>query len=95
MKAIVKIVAPLSIALASLSANAAGVVETDYPLHQTGAAATAPASGAATASGYGLTFPHSEAAPVDAVIQTVGSPSRDDVQRKAAEPRNFDVGYFA
>lgn len=95
MKAIVKIVAPLSIVLASLSANAAGVVETDYPLHQTGAAATAPASGAATASGYGLTFPHSEAAPVEAFVQTVESPSREDVQRKAAEPRTFDIGYFA
>ncbi len=94
MKAIVKIVAPLSIALASLSANAAGVVETDYPLHDTAAAAAA-TSGSAAPTGYGLILPHSEAAPVDSAIQTADSPSREEVMRKAAEPRSFDVGYFA
>ena len=94
MKAIVKLLAPATLALAAISANAAGLLETDYPVHQPGF--TAPAQGAGSAdSQYQLSWPQSEAAPVNAAVRSDGSPSREDVMRKAIEPRSFDVGYFA
>ena len=91
MKTIVRIIAPAALALAAASANAAGVVETDYP----STVIAAPAAGAAAAGEYRLAWPVSEAAPADALRPATQAASREEVRREAARPKAFDLGYFA
>ena len=93
MKAIVKVLAPATLALAAFSANAGGLTEIDYPPHQ--AAAASHSAPSASSGANALSWPVSEAAPVVGTIDPAAAPSRDDVMRKAAEPRGFDLGYFA
>jgi hypothetical protein len=50
MNTIAKVLAPAALVFASFSASAAGLIETDYPLHQP-ASVQAAASNPATASG--------------------------------------------
>ena len=91
MKAIVRILAPATLALAAASASAAGVVETDYPSN----VIAAPAAGPAATGDYRLAWPVSEAAPVDALRPAAQAASREEVRREAARPRVFDLGYFS
>ena len=95
MKAIVKVLAPATLALAAFSANAGGLIEIDYPQHQTGAAAASHSATSASSGANALSWPVSEAAPVVGTIEAAAAPSREEVMRKAAEPRSFDIGYFA
>ena len=94
MKAIVKVLAPATLALAAFSANAGGLIEIDYPQHQAGAAATTYSAPSASSGANALSWPVSEAAPVVGTTEAA-APSREEVMRKAAEPRSFDIGYFA
>jgi hypothetical protein len=95
MKAIVKIVAPATLALAALSANASGLIELHYPQHEAAATTVTQGTPSASNSGNTLSWPVSEAAPVVDTIEAAQAPSREEVMRKAAEPRKFDLGYFA
>ena len=95
MKAIVKFLAPATLALAAFSANAGGLIEIDYPQHQAGAAATTYSAPSASSGANALSWPVSEAAPVVGTTDSAAAPSREEVMRKAAEPRSFDIGYFA
>jgi len=95
MKAIVKVLAPVSLAFAAFSANAGGLIEIDYPQHQAGAATVAQGAPSASNGANTLSWPVSEAAPVVGAIDSAETPSREDVMRKANEPRGFDLGSFA
>jgi len=95
MKAIVKVLAPVTLALAAFSANAGSLVEIDYPQQQAGAAAVSQGAPMAYSGTTALSWPVSEAAPVIGTTDSAKAPSREDVMRKAAEPRRFDLGYFA
>jgi hypothetical protein len=54
MNAIAKIIAPAALVFASFSANAAGLIETDYPLEPFGAATVSSASASTGPSFSGL-----------------------------------------
>jgi len=95
MKAIVKFLAPATLALAAFSANAGGLIEIDYPQHQAGAAAASYSAPTASSGANALSWPVSEAAPVVNTTDSAAAPSREEVMREAAEPRKFDLGYFA
>ncbi len=96
MKSIVKFLAPATLALAAMSANAAGLIETDYPADRDRAAAiSVESTGAAIGVGSGLNLLHSESAPRDLQIPGFTAPTRDEVLRDAQQPRETDTGYFA
>ena len=95
MKAIVKVLAPATLALAAFSANAGGLIEIDYPQHQAGATAVSQSAPSASSAANTLSWPVSEAAPVVSRTDSASAPSREEVMRKAAEPRSFDIGHFA
>jgi hypothetical protein len=95
MKAIAKVVAPVTLAFAAFSANAAGLIEIDYPQHEAAATAVTHSAPSASSGANTLSWPVSEAAPVVNTIESAAAPSREEVMRKAAEPRAFDIGYFA
>jgi len=95
MKAIVKVLAPVTLAFAAFSASAGGLIEIDYPKQQASAATVGQSAPSASSRANTLSWPVSEAAPVVGTIDSTKAPSREDVMRKAAEPRRFDLGYFA
>ena len=95
MKAIAKVLAPVTLAFAAFSANAGGLIEIDYPQHQAGAASAVQSAPSASSGANTLSWPVSEAAPVVGTIDSAQAPSREDVMRNASEPRRFDLGYFA
>ena len=95
MKAIVKVLAPATLALAAFSANAGGLIEIDYPQHEAAATTVTHGTPSASSGANALSWPVSEAAPVVNTSDSAEAPSREEVMRKAAEPRKFDLGYFA
>ena len=95
MKTIAKVLAPAALALAAFSANAGGLVEIDYPQHQAGTMAFKHGTPSASSGANTLSWPVSEAAPVVNATESAAAPSREEAMRKAAEPRAFDIGYFA
>ncbi len=85
MNAIAKILAPAALVFASFSANAAGLIETDYPLQPFGSttASTAVASTGPSFSGLDIHYP----GPIASGEQTR---SRADVMREVQA--NGNVG---
>ena len=96
MKTIAKLLAPATLALAALSANA-GVTEIDYPADviQSRSAASGEWSAAAAGVGTGLNLLHSESAVRDEAAVGFTPPTREEVRSRIDDSRETDVGYFA
>ena len=102
MKSLIKVLAPVTLAFAAFSAHA-GVTEIDYGFPQsTPYSATSAASAAGSASQarrdvQPFLIQHSQGAvEVNPAVRDSYTPrTREEVRREAAQPRAFDVGYFA
>ena len=102
MKSLIKVLAPVTLALAAVSAQA-GVLEIDYGFPQptahsaTSAASAASSATAARKDAEPLLIQHSQGAVElnPALRETYTPRSREEVRREASQPRKFDTGYFA
>jgi len=100
MKALAKVLAPASLALAAFSANAGGLIEIDYPAYQgdaavTAPAVTAPASAAAANAREVLSWPISEAAPAVHSTDAMQTHGARDAMPKTGDAPLTDTRYFA
>jgi len=95
MKALAKVLAPASLALAAFSANAGGLIEIDYPAYQGDAAVTAPASAAAANAREVLSWPISEAAPAVHSTDAMQTHGARDAMPKTGDAPLTDTRYFA
>ena len=105
MKSIAKVLAPVTLALAAVSAQA-GVLEIDYGFPQASVESAASIESAASAASSAsamrrdadlfLIQKSQGAVEVNPAMKDSYTPrSREEVRREAAQPRKFDVGYFA
>ncbi len=99
MKSLIKVLAPVTLAFAAVSAQA-GTLEIDYGFPQAGvySAATAATSSQAARRDVELLLIQSSQGAVEvnpSVGNTYTPRTREEVRREAAEPRGFDAGYFA
>lgn len=103
MNSLIKVLAPVTLALAAVSAQA-GVLEIDYGFPQATSqwSATGAASAASAARATGQDAPlfliqrSQGAVEVNPAVRDSYTPrSREEVRREATQPRSFDVGYFA
>ena len=102
MKSLIKVLAPVTLALAAVSAQA-GVLEIDYGFPQptahsaTSAASAASSATAARKDAEPLLIQHSQGAVElnPALRETYTPRSREEVRREARQPRSMDVGYFS
>ena len=106
MNVITKVIAPAAIVFAAFSANAAGVIELDYPLvqssqvqaqdHQGPARMQVQQQAAERIGGTGLVeidYPATHSR--EHAAQGGKTRTSAEVRREAAEPRSFDFGTFA
>ena len=102
MNSLIKVLAPITLAFAAVSAQA-GTLEIDYGFPQTtsysatGAATAASSASEARRDVAPYLIQHSQGAvEVNPAVRDSTAPrSRDEVRREATQPRGFDVGYFA
>ena len=102
MKSFIKVLAPVTLAFAAVSAQA-GTLEIDYGFPQatsysaTGAATAASSSSAARRDVEPFLIQHSQGAvEVNPAVRDAYTPrSREEVRREATQPRSLDSGYFA
>ena len=93
MKAIIRILVPLTVALGAAGAHAAGNFETDYPpVAHTAVDSKAPQH---ESSELFLIQSNEGAVQVNPALQA-GSPNESlRIRAGVAEPGQFDIGYFA
>ena len=100
MKSLIKVLAPVTLALAAVSAQA-GVLEIDYGFPQptahsaTSAAIAASSATAARRDVEPLLIQHSQGAvELNPALRDTFTPrSREEVRREANQPRGMDIGY--
>lgn len=103
MNSLIKVLAPVTLALAAVSAQA-GVLEIDYGFPQSttqstaaSAASVTSVTSAASRNAQPFLIQSSQGAvEVNPAVRDSYTPrSREEVRREATQPRSFDVGYFA